>query len=72
MRLANLAAGIKVGKRGTACVSAKELIDSIPEDFPEPVRRRTGFPRHRWLGPKAIARNPPQRRFDEDSYSSTY
>jgi D-beta-D-heptose 7-phosphate kinase / D-beta-D-heptose 1-phosphate adenosyltransferase len=43
VRLANLAAGIKVGKRGTACVSAKELIDSIPEDFPEPARRRTGF-----------------------------
>jgi D-beta-D-heptose 7-phosphate kinase / D-beta-D-heptose 1-phosphate adenosyltransferase len=31
-RLANLAAGIKVGKRGTACVSAKELIECISEE----------------------------------------
>ena len=31
-RLANLAASIKVGKRGTACVSAKELIECISEE----------------------------------------
>jgi D-beta-D-heptose 7-phosphate kinase / D-beta-D-heptose 1-phosphate adenosyltransferase len=30
--LANLAASIKVGKRGTACVSAKELIECISEE----------------------------------------
>jgi D-beta-D-heptose 7-phosphate kinase/D-beta-D-heptose 1-phosphate adenosyltransferase len=30
-RLANLAAGIKVGKRGTACVSANELIECVRE-----------------------------------------
>jgi D-beta-D-heptose 7-phosphate kinase/D-beta-D-heptose 1-phosphate adenosyltransferase len=35
--LANLAAGIKVGKRGTACVSSKELIEGIGE---EDVRRQ--------------------------------
>lgn len=32
VRLANLAAGIKVGKRGTACVSAKELLDAVKQD----------------------------------------
>jgi len=31
-RLANLAAGIKVGKRGTACVSAKELIECMSKE----------------------------------------
>jgi D-beta-D-heptose 7-phosphate kinase/D-beta-D-heptose 1-phosphate adenosyltransferase len=31
VRLANLAAGIKVGKRGTACVSLKELRESLAE-----------------------------------------
>jgi D-beta-D-heptose 7-phosphate kinase / D-beta-D-heptose 1-phosphate adenosyltransferase len=40
VQLANLASSIKVGKRGTASVSAKELIDAIPQDFPEPVNRR--------------------------------
>jgi D-beta-D-heptose 7-phosphate kinase / D-beta-D-heptose 1-phosphate adenosyltransferase len=37
-RLANLAASIKVGKRGTSCVSAKELADSIGEGFPDHSR----------------------------------
>lgn len=36
--LANLAAGIKVGKRGTACVSAKELAGAITEAFPDHLR----------------------------------
>ncbi len=35
VRLANLAAGIKVGKRGTACVSAKELIEAIGAECTE-------------------------------------
>ena len=48
VRLANLAAGIKVGKRGTACVSLNELKESLaertsseepePEASTEPVR----------------------------------
>jgi len=33
VRLANLAAGIKVGKRGTACVSSLELMDSAREEW---------------------------------------
>jgi D-beta-D-heptose 7-phosphate kinase / D-beta-D-heptose 1-phosphate adenosyltransferase len=33
VRLANLAAGIKVGKRGTACVSVRELAGSIAESL---------------------------------------
>jgi D-beta-D-heptose 7-phosphate kinase / D-beta-D-heptose 1-phosphate adenosyltransferase len=41
VHLANLAAGIKVGKRGTACVSAKELMDSAGEDFPGPAQRHS-------------------------------
>lgn len=40
-RLANLAASIKVGKRGTACVSAKEVIECISEE------RLTERPLHR-------------------------
>jgi D-beta-D-heptose 7-phosphate kinase/D-beta-D-heptose 1-phosphate adenosyltransferase len=40
VRLANLAAGIKVGKRGTACVSFNELKESFAErtssEEPEP------------------------------------
>jgi D-glycero-beta-D-manno-heptose-7-phosphate kinase len=31
-RLSNVAAGIKVGKRGTACVSLLELIESIEQE----------------------------------------
>jgi D-beta-D-heptose 7-phosphate kinase / D-beta-D-heptose 1-phosphate adenosyltransferase len=38
VRFANLAAGIKVGKRGTACVSAKELADSIANGLPDHLR----------------------------------
>jgi D-beta-D-heptose 7-phosphate kinase/D-beta-D-heptose 1-phosphate adenosyltransferase len=38
VRLANLAAGIKVGKRGTACVSAKELMDAISQHVPDQLR----------------------------------
>jgi D-beta-D-heptose 7-phosphate kinase / D-beta-D-heptose 1-phosphate adenosyltransferase len=41
VRLANLAAGIKVGKRGTACVSAKELIDSIGQECTEQWQPRS-------------------------------
>jgi D-beta-D-heptose 7-phosphate kinase/D-beta-D-heptose 1-phosphate adenosyltransferase len=33
VRLANLAAGIKVGKRGTACVSSLELMDCVRETW---------------------------------------
>ena len=33
VRLANLAAGIKVGKRGTACVTANELLESVGQDL---------------------------------------
>jgi bifunctional ADP-heptose synthase (sugar kinase/adenylyltransferase) len=38
VRLANLAAGIKVGKRGTASVRVTELIDSMAEDLPDESR----------------------------------
>jgi D-beta-D-heptose 7-phosphate kinase / D-beta-D-heptose 1-phosphate adenosyltransferase len=42
-RLANFAGGIKVGKRGTACVSAKELTDSITESLPDQLRPAAGL-----------------------------
>jgi D-beta-D-heptose 7-phosphate kinase / D-beta-D-heptose 1-phosphate adenosyltransferase len=38
VRLANIAAGIKVGKRGTACVSARELTDASAEGFSDHLR----------------------------------
>ncbi len=31
VHLANLSAGVKVGKRGTACVSVRELIDDVKQ-----------------------------------------
>jgi D-beta-D-heptose 7-phosphate kinase/D-beta-D-heptose 1-phosphate adenosyltransferase len=33
VRLANLAAGVKVGKRGTACVSKEELAELLDQEF---------------------------------------
>jgi D-beta-D-heptose 7-phosphate kinase/D-beta-D-heptose 1-phosphate adenosyltransferase len=44
VRLANLAAGIKVGKRGTATVSMAELIDSMALDPPGEIRPQTDAP----------------------------
>jgi D-beta-D-heptose 7-phosphate kinase / D-beta-D-heptose 1-phosphate adenosyltransferase len=44
VRLANLAAGIKVGKRGTASVSAAELIDSLAHEVSTPSRPRQESP----------------------------
>jgi D-beta-D-heptose 7-phosphate kinase/D-beta-D-heptose 1-phosphate adenosyltransferase len=56
-RLANLAAGIKVGKRGTACVSARELIDCVNQEATERTLPQSGI-----SGPHT---NEPQAYFME-------
>jgi D-beta-D-heptose 7-phosphate kinase / D-beta-D-heptose 1-phosphate adenosyltransferase len=58
VQLANLAAGIKVGKRGTACVGATELLDSLSHESPNPSRPRQNSPDP---GPSENLRSPSVR-----------
>jgi D-beta-D-heptose 7-phosphate kinase/D-beta-D-heptose 1-phosphate adenosyltransferase len=52
VRIANLAAGVKVGKRGTASVSAKELLDCVRQECTEHLQIRSDASAPTLTGPE--------------------